>query len=121
MSDWWASDLPLSSIGLPQPLVFAVCPQGNRSLCAQGRNRSPGLGQVFFVMFCLVVGMQFRFLLMVGRNQIGHCTQEFGQVDGSSLGCVQLVCCVWRGLENALGNSQGNQISWIRDGSGTLP
>ena len=51
----------------------------------------------FFVMFSLGDGMQIRFALMIGRNQMGHCTCDLGDADGSSLGCVLLVCCVWRG------------------------
>ena len=34
---------------------------------------------------------------MVGGNEMGHCPRDLGDADGASLGCVLLVCCVWRG------------------------
>lgn len=51
----------------------------------------------FFVMFCLGDWMQLKFLLMIGGNQVGQCLWELGQADGSSLGCIPLVSCLWRG------------------------
>ena len=45
-------------------------------------------------MFCVGDEMQVRFLLVMGGNQTGHCPREFGQADGSSSGCVLLVCAV---------------------------